>query len=155
MGDEHDHHPHHRWEHRGCANVERQMSRGDSLVFQVQATQPVNAPPIVQNVPFVPTDVTGWKFWFTLKYNFADPDYLAVAQITPTGSTPLGGSVTVLQATTGIIQVLMPPAATVQFPDSPVTCLYDIQVLDTFGNTFTIERGTVTVYPDVTRVATS
>jgi hypothetical protein len=130
------------------------ISRGDTLVFTIQVENPApgslpsNPPP-----PLVPTNITGWKFWFTAKRNFADPDSLAVAQVVSTGaSTPPGGSIAITNALSGLVQVVgWQPSATQGFADAPEAVYYDVQAQDTLGNTFTVEQGTITVVPDVTR----
>ena len=120
------------------------MARGDTFIFQVQVLQPpAGAPP---GTPPVPTNITGWFLWFTAKYTYVDPDSRAVSALTSASS-----AVTITQPVSGTVVITMPPIATYAFPDGPVKLVYDVQGKDTSGNIYTIETGTITVYPDVTR----
>lgn len=122
------------------------MERGDSLIFNVQVLlPPTNLPPSVPVVP-VAQNITGWTMWFTLKNNFQDPDSVAVSQLKSGGA-----GITFLQPLIGLAQVNMPAQATVGFPDAPVVLFYDVQAKDLSGNIYTVETGTVTVNPDLTR----
>lgn len=131
------------------------LKRGDSLVYDVQVMGP---PPGFVYPGWTPTpqNITSWSFWFTVKWLNRDeepdaPDLNAVAQITLTTSQPVGGTITVINAAIGQIEVVVPPAATSGFPDEPTTVSYDIQAKDASGNIFTIEEGQILVTPDTTR----
>jgi hypothetical protein len=130
---------------------DRTMSRGDSFVFDVQVLRP---PPGAPNAPPIPVNITGWRMWFTAKYQVNDPDNTAVAQVTsdPT-SVPAGGGIVFTQPLQGSAEITMPPLATYTFPDGPVVLVYDVQVKtnDSTPRIFTVESGTLTVNPDVTR----
>lgn len=111
------------------------MSRGDSFVLAIQ----------VQKLG-VPQDITLGKLWFTAKYTYVDPDIRAVSQLT----SPASGVVFTFP-TAGKAVATMPPTATMNFPDGPVKLVYDVQYKDSFGIVSTVDTGTITVYPDVTR----
>lgn len=131
----------------GCAKpVSRQMFRGDTFVFDVQVYKaPVFGQP--EDSPTPPQDITGWKMWFTAKNQFPDPDRAAVVQL---DNASIGG-IAFIQPTNGLAEVTMSPLATYGFADGPVTLVYDVQVKDLSGRLTTVEQGTLTVYPDVTR----
>jgi hypothetical protein len=126
----------------------RRMRRGDTYVFEIQ----IFAPPPFGSQPGVvgtPQDITGWFLWFTVKYNYADPDVAAVAQSTT------GNSLIVLTTpTAGLATVTMPAVNTSLFPDAPFKLLYDIQTKDTTSRISTVESGILIVSPDVTRALT-
>jgi hypothetical protein len=128
--------------------ADRQMSRGDTLLFTLQVLQPPPLPPSTPSDGIqLPTNITGYTMWFTVKYYVTQPDSQAVWQ---SGNVlPLTGII-FTQPLSGIAQVTMPPIATRRFPDGPVALVYDVQIKDTAGNIFTVESGTITVNPDVT-----
>lgn len=114
-----------------------QMYRGDNFVLEVQ---------VAKNG--IRQDITGWFMWFTAKYAYPDPDSCAVTQRTTTDgivfTDPANGKAT----------ITVPPLATRNFPDGRVTLVYDVQVKDLSGAIWTVESGTLTVAPDVTRAIT-
>lgn len=122
------------------------MYRGDALVFELQVLAPPTVIPGV-DIPPQPAPITGWKFYFTVKLYLSDPDTLAVYQTT----SNVGGTIQVLDVNNGIVQVTLPGAPTLGFPDSPVDCPYDVKAFDATGRPFTIEAGIITVVPNVTR----
>jgi hypothetical protein len=125
---------------------DRSMSRGDTFVLDIQVFQApqFGSPP---GTPTPPQDVTGWFFWFTAKYQVQDADSAAVSQLT----SGLSGGITFIQPTIGRVRCIMPAVATRSFPDGPVVLAYDVQGQDLLGNISTVEIGTITVNPDVTR----
>jgi hypothetical protein len=127
---------------------ERSMNRGDTLVFDLQVFQP-----IAGTSQQVPANITGWFVWFTVKRYVQDADNMAVAAVTTTPtSVPPGGSITIVDAFSGKLEVTMPAAATLLLPDGGTTKLvYDVQVKDLLGRIFTVDAGTIAVTPDVTR----
>ena len=114
------------------------MYRGDSYVFDVQ---------VFGDDGCTPQNIAGWSVWFTMKFYTADPDSRAVAQLT----SALGGGIVITNPSIGQARVTVPPSATALFPDGDVTLVYDVQVRDLLGNIATVERGSITVIPDVTR----
>jgi|ERR1700722_10422018 len=136
----------------------RYTNRGDTIVIDTQVLEPPVAGLPVQNPPtLVPANITGWFFWITIKYYYSDPDSLAVAQCNSTpASTPTGGGVTITNALNGQLEGIIPPAATLNFPDSIVECVYDIKAktTDSIPRFFTVETGTIVVRPNVTRADT-
>lgn len=123
----------------------RSMPRGDTLAFVVQVTNPLYEGD-------VPLDVTGWKFYFTVKRWVSEPDQYAVHQDSTTSGSGLVAIVT--PATLGKVSVAMPAAKTILFPDTPTTLVYDVEGIDVAGNVRTVDSGTIKVSPDVTRAVT-
>jgi len=126
----------------GCGppgEFDRATFRGDSFVFQVQ---------VLQGDGCTPQNITGWMAWFTAKEHYAVPDLQASIRL---GTTlPLTG-ITFTSPSEGKMEIIVPPSATVNFPDTAQCLVYDVQVKDGAGNVFTVELGTLTVRPDVTR----
>ena len=120
------------------------MYRGDTFVYDTQLMNPLPGPTQGK----VPQNLTGWTLWFTAKYQAVDADQNAVIQ---QDNATVGGVVVVGPATNGNIAVTAAPLSTRGFPDAPVTLVYDIQGKDGSGRIFTMETGTLTVAPDVTR----
>lgn len=119
--------------------AERTMYRGDTFVLDAQVKK-----------DGVPVNITGWKVWFTAKRTYVEPDNVAVMRH---DSDALGG-VTITDAVNGKVRVVTSPNATAGFPDGPVKLVYDLQTKDLANNIFTVETGTLTVLPDVTRATT-
>jgi hypothetical protein len=132
------------------------IQRGDTLTFPFQVTVDPILGTLGTCIPnklppdLVPQALTGWQLWFTLKLYYSDPDSQAVAQL---DNMTLGG-VTVTSAHQGLAKAVVPNTVTQTFPDGPVTLYYDIQAKDPAGNVTTLESGTTTVGPDVTRRTT-
>lgn len=121
--------------------VKREMSRGDTLSFDLSLTDPLTGAPLL---------LTGAKIWFTAKNNYVDADNLAVIAL----DTALLGGVTILSATGGTMRVVIPPLATRSFPDGPTRVVYDVQIKNAAGAISTVESGEITVFPDVSRAIT-
>lgn len=122
------------------------MKRGDTLVINdIQVKQDVPGAPA--GSPQIPQNITGWSFWFTLKYYYSDPDLAAVAQLT--SSPPTG--VTITDAVNGKLLITMQPIVTRSFPDQPTKLVYDVKGKDATGNITTVDSGTLTVNPSATR----
>jgi hypothetical protein len=130
----------------------RKMRRGDTLQFNLQVFQntftleygtvwPGEAPP----PNCVPVNLTGYRVWFTAKYEYPDWDNQSVAQL---DNMALGGVTT--PGTLGQVSVTMPSLATQGFADGPTRLVYDLQV-ELSGVVSTPEEGRLTVNPDVTR----
>jgi hypothetical protein len=120
--------------------MDYEMYRGDTLEVPFQAMSKDETP--------VPVDITGAKVWFTVKYNYGDPDSLAVSAFDSVVD-PL--NVVITTALQGIGKAILPAIATRAFPDGDVTCIYDIQMKTAAGAISTIKSGTILVHPDVTR----
>lgn len=121
--------------------VAREMFRGDTLTIDLVITDPKTGSPL---------NLTGCKIWFTCKGNVALPDNqstIALDTVLVSGN----GSVTITDAPRGLATVVVYPIATRALPDGPVVLQYDIQIKQGTGELSTIEFGTVTVFPDVTR----
>jgi hypothetical protein len=125
--------------------LRRRTFRGDTFVLDTQVLRP--PPGSLPGSPPVPTNITGWMVWFTVKRTF-EPDQFAVCQLT---TTPTGqGGIAFTQPLIGWMEVTMNPIVTRGFPDGNVALPYDIQVRDLSGNLFTVEKGVIVVMPDVT-----
>ena len=122
-------------------NADYLMLRGDTFRLKVH----------VKNQYGAEKNITGSKVWFTVKCRFTDQDALAVSRA---DSTDASGDVVITDATRGYVDVRMQAFKTVTFPDTPVALVYDVQVLDASGDVITVERGLLTVTPDVTRTTT-
>jgi hypothetical protein len=118
---------------------DREMWRGDSHIFDVT---------VLKSDGCTPQDITGWTAWFTAKEHVALQDSAATIRLG--NILPLTGIVLTFP-TQGKMRITVPPSATINCPDTPLCLFYDVQVKDVAGNVFTIERGTLTVKPDVTR----
>jgi len=118
---------------------DREMWRGDSHIFDVR---------VLQSDGCTPQDITGWTAWFTAKEHTALQDSQATIRL---GNVPPLTGIVLTSPTQGLMRVTVPPSATINCPDTPFCLLYDVQVKDGAGNVFTIERGTLTIKPDVTR----
>lgn len=129
------------------------MYRGDTLQIQTQVVRDAVSGQLSTCVPnqlppgAVPQDLTGYHVQFTAKYFDPDPDNKAVFLLDNQG---LGG-VTILDVTLGKVQAVGQPIATIAFPDGDVPLVYDVQLVDGGGVVTTVETGTLTVSPDVTR----
>lgn len=137
-----------------ATRFDRQLFRGDTLFFLDSVWMDVLTKAIftvpVQNIPppnASPYSLAGVRIWVTVKNYVPDPDAAAVMDL---DNQALGG-VTIISATQGTFSVTGPAQATIQFPDSPVPLEFDIQLKTATGEIYTIERGTLTVLPDITR----
>lgn len=123
-----------------------QNYRGDTFTLKVQVTQlPDGAP---DGTFAIPVNITGYKIYFTVKRYLTDPDAYAVFQ---SNSADLTTNVTITDALNGKATCKMPASKTVNFPDGLVVLLYDVTAIDLSGNVSTVDSGTVTIVPDVTR----
>lgn len=115
------------------------MFRGDSFVFEVC---------VLQEDGCSPQNILGWAAWFTAKEHYAVQDENATIRLGTLA--PLSGIV-ITSPSEGKMEIVVPPSATVNGPDTPLCLTYDVQVRDGAGRIFTVELGTLTVRPDVTR----
>lgn len=104
---------------------------------------------------------TSPKLWFTIKRSTNHADSKSIIQITETGGliTQNGdvatdstlGSITVNDATTGDVTILLKPGLTASLEAYDATvCKYDLQMLSS-GMVTTLTSGLVNISPDVTR----
>lgn len=110
------------------------MVRGDTYIFDSA---------VVLNGEAV--DITGCSFRVTAKYSYTEDDAEAVFIKT---SNPVDG-ITILSAPDGSLRTQLAPADTNGLPSHQVDLVYDLQMLDATGNVFTLQRGILTVVPDV------
>jgi hypothetical protein len=96
-------------------------------------------------------NITGWLgFWFTVKAGVgdADPGIFQVS-LTPNAS----GSISVIDVSTGLIQIDVKPAATSALDRRRYNLVADIQGKDAGSKIWTLARGQATIFPEVTRAA--
>lgn len=89
-------------------------------------------------------DITDAVFWLTAKRNLTDSDEDAMIQVTPGD---------IIDAPNGKAEITIPASATsdrTKFPSTGITLYYDIQIRTAAGKKATLERGRLTVLPDVT-----
>lgn len=115
----------------------RTMFRGDTLAWDLEIGNPSTGGPL---------NLTSTTIWFTAKHNYVDPDIRAAIKC----STDNDG-VVITDVVRGKARVTIDPIKTRSFPDGPVKLVYDIQIKDAGGAVTTIEAGTITVWPDVSR----
>lgn len=111
------------------------VKRGDTAIFNVEAVDNTN------NM----INVTGANFWFTVKNAVTDLDDDIVFQKT------LGNGITVTNYEKGWFRVTIAPADTSGLPTENVAMVYDLQLLDSSNNVWTLNEGVFMVTPDVTR----
>lgn len=125
-------------------SLHRTMFRGDTWQLPCY---------VVNDQTQGPIDVTGWTFWLTAKYALPNPDAQAAFQ---QDNIPGGyGGIMIVSATAGEVLATVQPLTTRSYPDGDVHVDYDVQGQDTSGIVITIERGRLTIKPDVTRAITS
>jgi hypothetical protein len=135
--------------------VDRTAFRGDSLFFLDHAYKDVTTGALF-SVPAgllpppnaVPLDLAGARMVFTAKSYDTQFDQQAIWQL---DNAALGG-VVVTSAAGGAFTVTAPPIRTYAFADGPVELVFDLQVVLASGRVATIEAGTITIVPDVTRI---
>lgn len=110
------------------------MVRGDTYQFDIAVTNNGTA-----------VDLTGMTIRFTAKRNVRDADVSAVIAL----STATTG-ISVLSATAGTARITIPSSATTGLAAHKVELPYDIQLVDSSSNVFTVTRGVLTIVPDVT-----
>jgi hypothetical protein len=98
-----------------------------------------------------PYNLSGVTIWFTAKPTPAEQDVDAPIRL---DNADLGGVTVISPAAGGTFSATAPPVATVSFPDGDVVLEYDVQIQDTMGNLFTVEKGNLTVVADITRALT-
>lgn len=99
------------------------------------------------------------KLWFTAKQDRSDADASAIIQIEKTAglvylnaagaSTPAHGTITVNDATSGNITVMLDKAETASLAE--ITGDYDVQMLRNDGTVLTLTEGAFLVTSDITR----
>lgn len=120
------------------------MWRGDTKVVQVTLSN------------LTATGLTGFRYWFTAKYDFADADNVAVIQKIGQQAAPTGDFTTVVignASTSGVITCQIDPSNTNTLPDYDVQLQYDVQVEDASGHVTTVATGILTVKVDVTKTS--
>jgi len=109
------------------------ITRGDTVTLNVAATASGAYYPLI-----------GAQVWFTAKYNYSDPDALAVFQKT------IGSGIAVTDPVKGLMTMVILPADTAGVASVKVILVYDIQIEDFSGNVYTVASGNLIVVPDVT-----
>lgn len=131
-------------------SVSRDVLRGDTQIIDYKVfADPVTGLPVPGTLG-QPFNLTGSKAWWTAKDNAVVQDDQAFFQRT---STPANGIV-FTDAVQGKLRVTISPANTRGAPDQPTGYVYDLQIMTTGGAIVTLEMGTLTVTPDITRITT-
>lgn len=113
------------------------MIRGDDEAWDITLTDSGTGLPIDLTI------MTGIKIWFTVKAQFTDTTYLLQK------TSDLGGGITVVNPTGGIVRVAIASEDTKKFI-TPVTFKYDIQFRSTIGKITTLVIGNLTINSDLT-----
>jgi hypothetical protein len=93
--------------------------------------------------------ISGFKFWFTAKNDYADADAAAAIQKLPAAwAQDTAGDAT----HPGVAHCNLAPADTASLPPYQIVLVFDVQAEDALGNFFTVDSGTLTVMPSVTTV---
>lgn len=94
-------------------------------------------------------NLAGGTLRMTAKWQITDPDNQAVFSITSNS----GSSINITNAAAGTANVTVPRALTTNLPAHRVDLVYDIQLFDNSGKTYTVMYGTLTVLPNVSITA--
>ena len=117
-----------------------ELYRGDDASWDVTVVDTATELPI--NL----TDMTGRKFWFTVKQQLTDGDSLILFQKTSAG----GGGIAIQNAIGGIIRISVLEADTERFM-APMTFQYDIRFKNSDNKVTTIVIGQFRILGNVTR----
>lgn len=99
-----------------------------------------------------PRDITDDTLWFTAKVSLSDADNAAPIQLVSEMPGTAGTGIWTDEPETGVYYIEVPPALTASIALSESVVLeYDVQLVTDEGRVYTIDRGTLTVTPDVTR----
>lgn len=119
---------------------------GDDFLQKITVSKPVNGVD-------TPVDLTGYKFWITVKTNVADLDADAVLQVSTTaGDHPADDEVN------GIVYLYIPASVTKTVPAGEY--FYDVQMMQPGGGSTGITTlvpppacydDKLTFYPEITR----
>ena len=123
-------------------NTQLEMVRGDQRDVIVPVVQ-------VTGTSTSAANLTGKRVIMTAKYDYTDSDANAVFQKT-TG----GGGIVVATATNGTATVTIDSDDTSGLPAMVTKLFWDVQVDDNPGAPVTVDKGVLTVYPDVTILST-
>ena len=93
----------------------------------------------------VPTNLTGYSIWFTMKTNVTNTDSNA-----STIQKTIGSGITVLDAAAGTIKVTIAPNDTATI-NAETTYVCDLQIKSAGGDIFTVADGTIKISLDVTQ----
>ena len=120
-------------------SMRRVVNRGDTIQLDYDLVDS-------QGIP-LNTSATGVKIWFTVKNYLTDADQNALAQETLNN----GGIINRNSPISGQVRVTVPATATQFFFNGTTKAYYDLQVLDSYGNVTTVEKGVFLALPDVTQ----
>ena len=112
------------------------LPRGDSLPLYITVTDQARKP----------IDISLAKLWMTAKRQYGDLDAAAVFQISTTS-----GDIVITDGPNGLATIVVPASATASLPAQEIRLAYDIQIRMQNGIVQTIERGTLSITPDVTQ----
>jgi len=112
--------------------------RGDTVILPFTATHGSGV-----------LNLTGAELWFTAKDGIKDNDVDAIIQKT------IGNGITVLSAIAGTLEVKIEPADTeeINIAGSEKSFVWDLQVKTADDDVYTLDSGTLTLTPDVTRAS--
>jgi hypothetical protein len=122
------------------SDFERRWTQADDHVFRFQVQNDATA---------LNADITGWLgFWVTAKRDVTEADP-GIFQVSLVGGA--NGSIIVVDAAQGLIEIAIKPAATSGLARSRHNFIVDIQAKDNLGRIWTLARGQATILPEVTR----
>jgi hypothetical protein len=110
------------------------MTRGDSVSWAGTAT--------LSSSPYDLTGILGMSF--TAKNKTTDTDANAVFKKT------IGDGITVTSAAQGLFTVAILPADTASVSKVKTILVWDLEVVDSGGNVYTLNSGNLVINPDVT-----
>ena len=113
------------------------MFRGDTQILDLTVTQ-----------DGVPVNIAGSTIWMTAKLSVDDLDIQAIFQVkTPT-------DIVIVNPAAGTAKITVPASATESMvieKGTVVSLVYDIQVKTSTDVISTVDVGTITIRPDITR----
>lgn len=119
------------------------MKRGDSAVFTGT---------VVMVPGSTPRDITGDTLYFTCKTNSTQPDGEAAIQKSALMPGSEGVDIFSTAPETGVYFIKLDPEDTDDLAQGgSVQYNYDVQLVTSDGDVWTIEEGTLTINPDITR----
>ena len=91
-----------------------------------------------------PYALGGCSLWFTAKRKYTDADSAAIFQ------KSIGSGITVTNPTQGLFVIEIAPADTTAVEKVKTILVWDLQLRDSSGKTYTIASGNLIINPDVT-----
>ena len=113
------------------------LFRGDTIVIEFAVNQ-----------GGVPTNLTGYSIWFTMKTNITNTD-----SNSSTIQKTLTNGITILDAAAGTLKVVIAPNDTATI-NAETTYVCDLQIKSSGGDISTVADGTIKISMDVTQNTT-